>query len=258
MKIDQGYSLREAIYAFARPEDRAEQGEFIKRYKCRKAEAQIACRQLENQFHQKIAQTIVGAGGSDNAMPAEAKELKEELQRQTDKLWHSLLREFGGQIPASSAKVISLQNPIMLGLMAALQSGDVIMLGRPGGLQYPKTKIAASTLVGKWQFQLKANFARGGVPPVEIHDITVSMAEHVEQAERKARVALQPLPESCHPQLVAFIKEFGSGDDKNIQEAAEAHFGKRITRQMIRHTKKSGKIKFAVGRPAKSRRKITP
>lgn len=173
LKNDQGYSLKQAIYAFARPADRAGEEKFIDKWRRREAKARGASRKLEVEFHRKIANPPV------RAAQVEETRLKQELDTKIKDLWDSHLKKFGGQIPERGAAALSCRNPITHGLLEALRNGAAVPFGRRSGLQYPKEQIEASVWDGEWEFQMLSGFAKGGVPHIEIHDVTVFLREPV-------------------------------------------------------------------------------
>jgi hypothetical protein len=54
--INQKRSLREAVLAYARPQDRAASLEFLANWRRREAETRAACQQIESEYRQKISQ----------------------------------------------------------------------------------------------------------------------------------------------------------------------------------------------------------
>jgi hypothetical protein len=240
LKIDQGYSLKQAIHAFARPEDRTKEENFLDEWQRRFEETKRASRQLETEKIALVEETW----------------LKQELDTKIKLLWDSLLKEFGGQIPERGAAALSCRNPITHGLLEALRNGAAVAFGRRGGLQYPKEQIEASVWDGEWEFQMLGGFAKGGVPHIEILDVTVFLREPV--SSRAVVPPALPLPAARKRELRVFLEELGPCNEKVARQSAEQHFNASITRDLIREQRNKTGVKGKVGRPRKDATKIPP
>lgn len=255
LKVDQGYSLKQAISAFARPEDRKAETEFIAEWEVRKKEAEATSHRIENEFLEKISRAHIKGEIGEEA------HLREERLAAIKAPVVQLIEEFGGQIPTQGADAYASRNPITHGLLEALRCGNAVAFGRAGGLQYSKDEIEASRWTGEWEFQVRGDFAKGGVPHVEIYDVTVFLREHVSQREAPLAVAApvrKRLPGALDSKLCAFLKELGpSRSEVDAQKMAEEHFDAHITRDRIREQRRRGGVRGKAGRPRKQAAKIS-
>ena len=259
LRIDQCYSLELAIYALARPVDREAETKFIAEWETRKKEAEAVSRRIGNEFLEKIAQAHI------NGQIAEQAHLKQERLAAMNAPVKQLIEEFGGQIPEQGAEAYPSRNPITHGLLEALRNGAAVAFGRLGGPQYSKEQIEANRWTGEWEFQLRGNFARGGVPHVEIYDVAVFLREHVSQqeVEREAPLAVAPpamknLAVARDQELRGFLKQLGPCSEKDARQRAEERFDARIPRERIRDLRRQVGAKGHGGRPRKGAIKIPP
>jgi hypothetical protein len=252
-KIDRGYTLEQAITAFVRPEDCKGFEKFLGEWETREKKTKIASRQIENEFRRKIGEANFQAGNFDGGNdPVEVMHLKEERNAKCKALWGVLLKDFGYQIPMRGAPAYSSRNPITHGLIEALRNGTAVALGLYSGLQNP-TKIETKVWDAEWEFQTQATMARGGVPYIEIYDITIFLSGHISQMEREARRATRPLATALHSDLFSFLKRLGPCNEMEAWKQAEEHLGLKITRETIRTQRNRAGIKGISGRPQKSR-----
>ena len=171
--IDQGYTLGQAIAAFAAPEARLAEIEFLERWRVREAETKIASKLVENEVSPQIAQAQLDGRVEDE------RGLRQELDARRRALFDALLREFGGVIPGPSgeAGAYASCHPVTRGLVQALRAGSADVYGRIDGIGSKKTKIRRSTWANNWIFHTRANLAEGCAPHIEIYDIAVCKRE---------------------------------------------------------------------------------
>ncbi|MCQ4188848.1 hypothetical protein [Methylocystis suflitae] len=130
------------------------------------------------------------------------------------------------------------------GLLDQLQrEGCVAATGHIDGLHNPKITIPADVWRrGAWEFQPRANFARGGDPVIEIHGLriveTVQTGAEIKPTaiveEVEARDSWRDLPEARDAELEAFLNTLAPCNEDEARDAAETHFQARITRNRFR------------------------
>ena|GEM_PF-4126163 len=175
-EISQSYTLRPAIYGFARPKDKEAGAEFIVEYEKAIETYNDRVRQVEARLHQK---RTLAPFGDFEAWQAENERLHQKCQAKQSERLNKLIKKFGGQIPTLGAKAYSSKNPVTHGLLEALNTGVAVLVGRAGGVV---TEIPASTWSsGEWEFQTQGNFVCGGVPRLEIYDVTIWPAAVLQQ-----------------------------------------------------------------------------
>lgn len=173
-EIDQSYSLGKAIEAFARPEDRRK-------------------RRAAEQDYLNLVEYTPAPEPSE----LEIAEWRKANPDGLEAMWRSRQREFfeekrHRQAADAAARLNELQgHQYARGLKDALQSGAAIANGRRGGLESPKAEIEASIWNDSWQFDARAGIARGGVPHIEIHDVTVRSCAGATEPEPPTRKPLK-------------------------------------------------------------------
>ncbi|MCQ4190747.1 hypothetical protein [Methylocystis suflitae] len=124
------------------------------------------------------------------------------------------------------------------GLLEALKQrdGHVSATGHIGGLHNPKITIPADVWrKGAWEFQPRANFARGGDPLIEIYGLRIVEAAQGTAESRSTvivevveRDALPLLAKAREPDVQTFLNGLTPCAESAARDAAEAHFRVRI------------------------------
>ena len=141
------------------------------------------------------------------------------------------------------------------GLLEALLNGSAVAYGKFGGLQSPKTEIEASRWIGEWVFQTGSAefaFAAGGIPHVEIHDLTI-MPKHASQQDVIVPVNEQKIEKQfsavCLQELVDFFKVSSFNNREIAKKGAEEHFHMLIADRLIREARRRSGTAGKGGRP---------
>jgi hypothetical protein len=252
----QGYRLGPAIAAFALPENarnrEAETQEYLAAIAPATAPELIGD---DEKIQERFATWQAAHPGSLWTQGHWAAQLQEDFDTRR--------KEHAAQ---ACARKKELDHERPRGLLDALRSGAAVAYGRMGGVGCPKTEIPAGVWKrGMWEFQSRADVARGGAPLVSIYDITVFPAGQLDESKESPAVevaapvvpglpsetpeptpALQsaaepakPLSEAERDKLVGFILNLPSGVGLvKCQREAEQFLGKKIRRRELNGLRK--------------------
>lgn len=164
-------SLEKAVFAYATRQNREDAAMYSKKFDDRKKEVETQIAKLEEN-HRITQRRLPNLGPKKRDLKEIDKKLQERKQAKIEFLWSTLLAEFGSALPCTKRGRYSSLNPLTHGLLQDLCDGNAVAYGRLNG-QKEIQEIPRHAWGGEWEIHAKANYVRGGVGNIEIHDVTI-------------------------------------------------------------------------------------